>query len=231
MPSRVCASRRGTADHRAGDGRSMTPRQRSGHSASPRPRGDGVQAMSRRRPRSAASSSARSLLRSSHRPDPRSAPRLRTAREDGGELGQVVAGESEPVLPSGLVGVEREHHHMAKARREVSPCHSQHIARRGACRKARVTVQNRRPMPQPAEMGARRACVVVGVRGCGDVESEMRSRALGAALRGWAPPDSSEARERGMRTCSTRGAADMEAPVIRSAAARQRSTTVSEVAQ
>jgi hypothetical protein len=48
---------------------------------------------------------------------------------------------------------------------ELSPCHSQRIARWGACRKTRVVAQNRRPMPQPAEMGARRACVVVDVWG------------------------------------------------------------------
>ncbi|MGG2464670.1 DUF6309 family protein [Streptomyces sp. RGM 3693] len=48
---------------------------------------------------------------------------------------------------------------------ERSPCHSQRIARWGACRKPRVTAQNRRPMPQPAEMRARRACVVVDVWG------------------------------------------------------------------
>lgn len=42
---------------------------------------------------------------------------------------------------------------------EPSPCHFQLIAHRGACHKTRVTAQNRLPMPQPAEMRARRACV------------------------------------------------------------------------
>jgi hypothetical protein len=48
---------------------------------------------------------------------------------------------------------------------ESSPRHCQRIARWGACRKARVTAQNRRPMPQPAEMGARHACLGVDVWG------------------------------------------------------------------
>ncbi len=39
------------------------------------------------------------------------------------------------------------------------------VAHRGACGKTRVVPQNRRPRPQPAEMGARRACVVVDVWG------------------------------------------------------------------
>ena len=42
---------------------------------------------------------------------------------------------------------------------------SQLIARWGACGKAPGIAQNRRPMPQPAEMRARRACVVVDVWG------------------------------------------------------------------
>jgi hypothetical protein len=42
-----------------------------------------VQAISRRRPSSAASRSTRSRLRSAHRPDARSSPRLRTARCSG----------------------------------------------------------------------------------------------------------------------------------------------------
>jgi hypothetical protein len=52
-----------------------------------------------------------------------------------------------------------------KARRALSPCHSQLIARWGTCRKTRGTAQNRRPMPQPAELGSRRAGVVVDVSG------------------------------------------------------------------
>ncbi|MFE7399019.1 hypothetical protein [Streptomyces sp. NPDC057557] len=43
---------------------------------------------------------------------------------------------------------------------DLSPCRSQLIAHWGACGKTRVVAQNRRPRPQPAEMGARRACVV-----------------------------------------------------------------------
>ncbi len=49
-------------------------------------------------------------------------------RQHIGELGQVVAGEPEPVHPSGFVGVEREHHHaaghaphLAQPRRDISP--------------------------------------------------------------------------------------------------------------
>lgn len=39
----------------------------------------------------------------------------------------------------------------AKARRLPTPCHSQHIARRGACGKTRVVPQNRQSKPEPAE--------------------------------------------------------------------------------
>ncbi|RXS65346.1 hypothetical protein EST54_18920 [Streptomyces sioyaensis] len=78
--------------------------------------------------------------------------------------------------------------------------------------------------------------------GRGDVEPvrgpEVQLRVLGAEVRGCAPPawterpaDSSEGRQSGMRTCSTRGSTGWEAPVIRSATAVQRSTAASEVSQ
>ena len=61
-------------------------------------------------------------------------------------------------------------------------------------------------------------------------------RALGAEVRVCAPPDwaerpadSSEGRQREMRTCPTRGSTELEAPVIRPASAGQRSTAASEV--
>ena len=81
-------------------------------------RRDAVHVMSRRRPRSAASRPVRSLFRSSHLPESRSSPRRRTARcsASGPTL---VAGEPEPVPPSGLVRVEREHHDPA--------CHTPHL--------------------------------------------------------------------------------------------------------
>ena len=41
----------------------------------------------------------------------------------------------------------------AKARRAPTPCHSQRIAHRGACGKTPVVPQNRRPKPEPAEIG------------------------------------------------------------------------------
>ncbi|MFC9623882.1 hypothetical protein ACFTXM_29105 [Streptomyces sp. NPDC056930] len=47
-----------------------------------------------------------------------------------------------------------------KWQRDLSPCRSQLIAHWGACGKTGVVAQNHRPRPQPAEMGARRACVV-----------------------------------------------------------------------
>ena len=66
----------------------------------------------------------------------------------------------------------------------------------------------------------------------------VRLRALGAEVRvcappGWAerPADSSEGRQREMRTCPTRGSTELEAPVIRSASAVQRSTAAWEVSQ
>src|SRR6266566_1880368 len=66
----------------------------------------------------------------------------------------------------------------------------------------------------------------------------VRLRALGAEVRVCAPPDwaerpadSSEGRQREMRTCPTRGSTELEAPVIRSASAVQRSTAASEVSR
>ena len=78
--------------------------------------------------------------------------------------------------------------------------------------------------------------------GRGDVEPlvglAVRLRALGAEVRvcappdwGGAPADSSEGRQREMRTCPTRGSAGLEAPVIRSASAVRRSTAASEVSR
>jgi hypothetical protein len=63
----------------------------------------------------------------------------------------------------------------------------------------------------------------------------VRLRALGAEVRvcaspDWAEPaDSSEGRQREMSTCPKRGSTELEAPVIRSASAVQRSTAASEV--
>jgi hypothetical protein len=63
-------------------------------------------------------------------------------------------------------------------------------------------------------------------------------RALGAEVRACAPPewaerpaDSSEGRQREMRTCPTRGSTELGTPVIRPASAVQRSTAASEVSQ
>lgn len=92
------------------------------------------------------------------------------------------------------------------------------------------------------DMGARRACVVVDLWGRGDIGPlvglAVRLRALGAGVRVCAPPDwaerpadSSEGRQREMRTCPTRGSTELEAPVIRSASAVQRSTADSEVSR
>jgi hypothetical protein len=91
------------------------------------------------------------------------------------------------------------------------------------------------------DMGARRACVVVelwGTRRQPLVGLAMRLRALGVEVRVCAPPDwaerpddSSEGRQREMRTCPTRGSTELEAPVIRSASAVQRSTAASEVSR
>lgn len=90
-------------------------------------------------------------------------------------------------------------------------------------------------------MGARRACVLSTYGGRGDeplVKLAARLRALGAEVRVCAPPDwaerpadSSEGRQREMRTCPTRGSTELEAPVIRSASAVQRSTAASEVSR
>jgi hypothetical protein len=56
-------------------------------------------------------------------------------------------------------------------------------------------------------------------------------RALGAEVRVCALPDSSEGRQREMRTCATRGSTGLEAPVIRSAGAGQPSTAASEISR
>lgn len=70
------------------------------------------------------------------------------------------------------------------------------------------------------------------------VELAVRLRALGAEVRVCAPPDwaerpadSSEGRQREMRTCPTRGSTELEGPVIRSASAVQRSMAGSEVSR
>lgn len=78
--------------------------------------------------------------------------------------------------------------------------------------------------------------------GRGDVEPvvgpAVRLRVLGAEVRGCAPPDwaewsadSSEGGQPETRTCLTRGSTELEAPVIRSATAVQRSTAASEVSR
>ena len=66
----------------------------------------------------------------------------------------------------------------------------------------------------------------------------VRLRALGAEVRVCAPPDwaerpadSSEGRQREMRTCPTRGSTELEAPVIRPVGAGQRSTAALEVSR
>jgi hypothetical protein len=91
------------------------------------------------------------------------------------------------------------------------------------------------------DMGARRACVVVdlwGTRRQPLVGLAVRLRVLGVEVRVCAPPDwaerpadSPEGRQREMRTCPTRGSTELEAPVIRSASAVQRSTAASEVSR
>ncbi|TMR12893.1 hypothetical protein ETD86_31635 [Nonomuraea turkmeniaca] len=76
--------------------------------------------------------------------------------------------------------------------------------------------------------------------GRGDVEPVrgLRLRALGAEEGACAPPDrpelpadSSEGRQRGMRTCPTSVSTELEAPVIRPASAVRRSMAASEVSQ
>lgn len=118
---------------------------------------------------------------------------------------------------------------------DLSPCHSQLIAQWGACGKAPVVAQNRRPRPQPAGRRARRG-------GRDDVESvvgaAVRSWALGAVVRVCAPPDraahpadSSEEEQQRMTTRSTRSSTALEAPVMRSAAPVQGSTAASEASR
>jgi hypothetical protein len=52
-----------------------------------------------------------------------------------------------------------------RGKENATPLHSQRIAHRGACGKTRFVPQNRRPRPEPAEMGVANARVVVDVRG------------------------------------------------------------------
>jgi hypothetical protein len=70
-----------------------------------------------------------------------------------------------------------------KARRLHTPCHSQLIARRGACGKARGVPQNDRPGPEPAEMTDSR-CVraFVAVR-VARVSNRRRDSRCGGARR------------------------------------------------
>lgn len=77
--------------------------------------------------------------------------------------------------------------------------------------------------------------------GRGDLEPLMRLavqlRALNVTARGCAPDraqrlaDSSEEGQPDMRTCPTRGSTQLEAPVMRSASAVQRSKAASEVSK
>jgi vancomycin aglycone glucosyltransferase len=78
-----------------------------------------------------------------------------------------------------------------------APCHSQSIAHRGACGKARVVRQHRQPMPEPAEMGVTK-CVWCSRRmGRAGTSNRWRElavqlRTLGAEVRVCAPPDCAE---------------------------------------
>ncbi len=78
-----------------------------------------------------------------------------------------------------------------------NPSHSQAIAHPGACGKTRVVPQNRRPKPEPAEMGSHEMRVLLSTYGSrGDVEPmvalAVQLRALGAEVRVCAPPDFAE---------------------------------------
>ena len=129
----------------------------------------------------------------------------------------------------------------AKARRSHSlPLLT--YSRLGACGKARVVLQNRRPDQERTKTWGHDVRVLLSTYGGrGDeplVGLAVRLRALGAEVRVCAPPDwaerpadSSEGRQREMRTCPTRGSTELEAPVIRSASAVQRSTAASEVSR
>jgi hypothetical protein len=110
----------------------------------------------------------------------------------------------------------------------------------GACGKTRVVLQNRRPDQERTKTWGHDVRVLLSTYGGrGDeplVGLTVRLRALGAEVRVCAPPDwaerpadSSEGRQREMRTCPTRGSTELEAPVIRSAV--QRSTAASEVSR
>ena len=67
--------------------------------------------------------------------------------------------------------------------------------------------------------------------GRGDVGPLVGLAVRVCAAPDWAerPADWSEGRQREMRTCPTRGSAELEAPVMRCAGAGQRSTAASEV--
>ena len=62
----------------------------------------------------------------------------------------------------------------------------------------------------------------------GAIEAQVRCAGPPGAER---PADSSEGRQREMRTCPTRGSTELEAPVIRSVSAVRRSTAASEVSR
>jgi hypothetical protein len=84
------------------------------------------------------------------------------------------------------------------------------------------------------DMGPQRRVLLSTDGGRGDeplTGPVVRLRALGAEMRVCAPPDWSGGRQRGMRTCRTRGSTLAETPVVGPAGAGQRSTAVSEVSR
>jgi hypothetical protein len=125
---------------------------------------------------------------------------------------------------------------------DLTPCHFQRIAGWGACGKTRVVLQNRRPDQERTKTWGHDVRVLLSAYGGrGDeplVALAVRLRALGVEVRVCAPPDwaerpadSSEGRQRELRTCPTPGSTELEAPVIRSASAVQQSTAASEVSR
>ena len=117
------------------------------------------------------------------------------------------------------------------------------MAHRGACGKTRVGLQNRRPDQERTKTWGHDVRVLLSTYGGrGDVGLlvglAVRLRALGAEVRVCAPPDwaerpadSSEGRQREMRTCPTRGLTELDTPMIRPARKVRRSTAASEVSR
>ena len=129
----------------------------------------------------------------------------------------------------------------AKARRDLTPCHFQRIANWGLAARPGSCCRIVRPDQERTKTWGHDVRVLLSTYGdavtnrwwdwrCG---CERWARRCGCARRptGRSGRPTRRGRQREMRTCPTRGSTELEAPVIRSASAGQRSTAASEVSR